>query len=106
MSISSESVPRNHQETLLLPQWKAAIDEEIVVLTARGTWELVIRPIEATIVTYRWVYTVKYKANSTVNRYKARLIVRGFTQTNGIDYEETFSLLPISTPSELFSPLP
>ena len=66
------------------------MDEEIAALTARRTWELVTCPVGAIIVTCRWVYTVKYKADGTINRYEVHLVARGFTQTYGIDYE-TFS---------------
>ena len=50
-------------------------------------------PVGATKVTCRWVFTVKYKADDTIDRYKARLVASGFTQTYGIDYAETFSLV-------------
>ena len=90
-SISSESLPRDYQEALLHPKWKAAMDEEIAALSDRGTWELVTRPAGATVVTCRWVYTVKYRVDDTIDRYKAKLVARSFTHTYGVDYAETFS---------------
>ena len=67
------------------------MEEEISALVRRGTWDIVYRPADANVVSCRWVFTIKYNPDETVNRYKARLVVRGFSQVQGIDYEETFS---------------
>ena len=75
------------------------MDEKIAVLSNHGTWELVTRPTGAIVVTCRWVYTVKYRADGTVDRYKARLIARGFTQIYGVNYVDTFS--PVTRPNSI-----
>ena len=57
------------------------------------TWDLVdaskgVKPIRC-----RWVYKVKYNTDNFVNRYKARLIAKGYVQKQDIDYDEMFSLV-------------
>ncbi|CAI7860293.1 unnamed protein product, partial [Closterium sp. NIES-53] len=83
-----------------LASWKseavrAAMEEEIRSLTGMGTWELVERPRRVNIMKNRWVLTTKYCIDDTVEREKARLVVKGFTQVCGADYDETYS--PVSS---------
>ncbi|CAI7923314.1 unnamed protein product [Closterium sp. NIES-53] len=74
---------------------KAAMEEEICSLTGMGTWELVERPCGVNIMKSRWVLTTKYRIDDTVEREKARLVEKGFTQVCGADYDETYA--PVSS---------
>ncbi|CAI7910551.1 unnamed protein product [Closterium sp. NIES-54] len=74
---------------------KAAMEEEIRSLIGMGTWELVERPCRVNIMKNRWVLTTKYRIDDTVEREKARLVVKGFTQVCGADYNKTYS--PVSS---------
>jgi len=60
-------------------------------LERNETWEIVDRPKDKKAMGCRWIYTVKYKSDGTLDRYKARLVAKGSTQTYGIDYEKTFA---------------
>ncbi|CAI7893038.1 unnamed protein product [Closterium sp. NIES-54] len=73
------------------PEGKAAMEEEIRSLINMGTWELVERPPGVNIMKNRWVLTTKYHVDDTDEREKARLVVKGFTQVYGADYDETFA---------------
>jgi len=69
------------------------MDKELAELNANGTWELVDAPDGANIVTSKWVYKIKFGSNGELERFKARLVARGFTQRYGVDFESTFSLV-------------
>lgn len=69
------------------------MQEEIDTLRKNGTWELVPKPENNKPVTYKWVYQLKKKSDNTIERCKTRLVARGFSQSYGQDYEETFSLV-------------
>ena len=67
------------------------MDEEMEALTSRGNWELISAPTDAVIVGCRWIFTLKSRLDGSVDRYKVRFMAKGYTQTYGIDYFETFS---------------
>jgi len=56
-----------------------------------NTWTLIPLPIGRKPVSCKWVFKIKQGTNGEVERYKARLVARGFTQTYGVDYNETFA---------------
>jgi transposase InsO family protein len=73
------------------PKWDEAIQKELASLKKSGTWELVKRPPGANIVDSKWVLRIKKNAAGEIEKYKARLVARGFTQIYGIDYYETYA---------------
>ena len=50
-------------------------------------------PPGKSVVGYKWIYKIKTRSNGSTERYKARLVTKGFTQEYEIDYEETFALV-------------
>lgn len=73
------------------PKWEQAMKEELDSLKKLGTWILVPRPKDVKPITAKWVFKIKLDANNQPTRFKARLVARGFQQTHGIDYDETFA---------------
>ena len=65
--------------------------EEINALHKSGTWELTTLSKGKRIVGCKWVYTVKHRVDGSIEIYKVRLVAKRFTQTYGVDYEETFA---------------
>ncbi|WJZ81639.1 hypothetical protein VitviT2T_001472 [Vitis vinifera] len=89
--LSTVAIPNSVHEALADPRWKATMNEEMKSLQKNETWELVECPPGKKPVGCRWIYTVKYKADGSIELFKARLVVKGYTQTYGIDYTETFA---------------
>ncbi|CAN6720741.1 unnamed protein product [Malus baccata var. baccata] len=65
--------------------------EELKALDENETWSVVDLPKGKKAVGSRWIYKTKFNSNGTIERHKTRLVARGFTQTYGIDYKETFA---------------
>ncbi|GJR49992.1 putative RNA-directed DNA polymerase [Tanacetum coccineum] len=91
LSMYSDEIPANTEQALKSKHWKDAMEEEIKALIKNNTWEKRVLPPGKKTVGCRWVFTIKYKPDGTIERYKARLVAKGHTQTYGIDYSETFS---------------
>jgi hypothetical protein len=72
-------------------KWIEAIEKEKESLSLMGTWKLVDRPKDKPVVKNKWVFDVKTDELGAVIRYKARLVAKGFTQTHGVDFNETFA---------------
>ena len=66
------------------------MDKEIKAIKKNDTWELAILPIGKKTIGVKWVYKLKKNEKGEVERYKARLVVKGYSQRQGIDYDEVF----------------
>ena len=73
------------------PAWMEAMAEEYGALQANQTWELEEESKDQKALSCKWVFTYKTDASGLIERYKARLVVRGFEQKAGIDYNETYA---------------
>ena len=67
------------------------MQSEFSALTKNNTRVLVPRPPHVNVVSCKWVYKLKQHADGSLDKYKARLVARGFTQQYGVDYQDTFS---------------
>ena len=76
------------------------MNEEYRSLLANDTWDLVPLPKGRKLVRCRWVYKTKFGPNGKVDRHKAHLVAKGFSQVEGIDYTETFS--PIAKMNSIY----
>ena len=89
------TIPKTYQEAVNDPtygaKWRESIRLEINSLVKFGTWRYVRRPQDQSVVTCKWVFDVKRDADGRIDRFKARLVARGFSQREGLDFEDTFA---------------
>ena len=83
--------PSSFEEAVQEPTWIDAMVEEYDSIVRNSAWEIVPRPVGKLVVGSRWIYKVKKAADGSVEKYKAIFFSQGFSQMEGIDYEETFA---------------
>jgi hypothetical protein len=71
-------------------EWQLAIDFEIKSLIQNQTWRITFLPVGRKPITSKWIFKVKHNVDGSINKYKAQLVAKGFTQVAGLDYIETF----------------
>lgn len=91
LSLSSVSIPQDWRGAFEDPKWKEVMVEEMNALAKNKIWELVTPPTKKRLVGCKWAFIVEHKADGSVERFKPRLVAKGFTQTYEVDYQETFT---------------
>eukprot|EP00253_Pinus_taeda_P011066 PITA_11066 len=94
MALMSKCVvtePSSFEEAVEDPAWVDAMVEEYDSIVRNSAWEIVPRLEGKSMVGSRWIYKVKQAVDGSVEKYKARFVAQGFSQIEGIDYEETFA---------------
>ena len=97
--------PNSMKEALEGPfadEWKAAMDVEMAALIGRGTWQLEELPKGQRLVGVKWIFKIKTQADGSLDKFKARLVARGFSQIEGKDFFKTFAPVTDYTTARIF----
>jgi hypothetical protein len=92
-----EEEPTCFEEAIERKGWADTMTNEYQSIMKNEVWEIVFRSKNKDMVSSRWLFKIKHVANGSIEKYKARFVTRGFSQKEGIDYEETFAPMAIYT---------
>jgi hypothetical protein len=90
-SISNVIEPMNFDEANEHDEWRNAMEEEYDSIIKNNTWELTELPKHKKPIGCKWIYKPKLKLDGSIDKYKARLAAKGYSQTKGTDYAKTFA---------------
>jgi hypothetical protein len=93
-----EKEPTCFEESIQKKEWADAITEKYQSIIKNDVWEIVTRPKSKDVVSSKWLFKIKHVANRSIEKYKARFVARGFSQKEGINYEERFWTQDSSVP--------
>jgi hypothetical protein len=85
-----ESKTSTFEEASSRQVWRDVMMEEYNSIMKNDVWEVVPRIEGKSVVTSRWLYKIKHVADGNIEKYKALFVARGFSQVEGVDYDETF----------------
>ena len=80
--------------------------KEYQSIMKNDVWEIVPKLEGKSLVSSRWIYKIKHIVDGSIEKYKTRFVARGFSQKEGIDYEETFALVARYTSIKTIMALP
>ncbi|GJU96511.1 ribonuclease H-like domain-containing protein [Tanacetum coccineum] len=90
-NLNKTAEPTCYNEAVKDINWVQAMNNEMEALYLNNTWTLTELPINRKAIGSKWVYKIKYKSDGEVERYKARVVAKGFGEKEWVDYEEIFS---------------
>ena len=96
--------PTCFEEAIKHKEWVDAMVKEYQSIIKNDVWEIVPRLKDKSVVSSKWIFKKKHSSDGSIKKYKARFVARGFSQKEGIDYEETFAPVGRYTSIRTFLP--
>lgn len=89
---TSVQKPYSYKQASTNARWIDAMHKELSDLESNNTWTIVNFPPSKKVVGHKWLYKVKHLSDGNIDKFKARLVVKGYTQIEGEDYHNTFAI--------------
>ena len=86
-----DAEPSSYESVARHKVWQEAMMEEYSSIMKNDVWEVVPRLGDKGVVGSKWIYKVKHATDGSMDKYKACFVTKGFSQREGVDYEETFA---------------
>ncbi|KAI3509130.1 hypothetical protein L1887_24156 [Cichorium endivia] len=90
-ALFSDADPVTFEEAVKEERWRLAMDSEMDSIERNDTWELVDPPLDKKPIGVKWVFKTKLNEKGEIDKYKARLVVKGYKQKYGVDFNEVFA---------------
>lgn len=89
--VTVDEEPEEYRESMLVPDWKSAMNAEIAAHAGNQTCELLPLPPGKKVIGVKWVFKLKRNEAGKVVKHKARIVTKGYTQLFGIDFTEVYA---------------
>lgn len=83
--------PQSYSEAAANEHWKQAMEAEMMMILKNNTWSLVDKPKNRKVIGVTWIFRTKLNFDASINKFKDRLVVKGFSQVYRVDFLETFA---------------
>ncbi|GJY78750.1 ribonuclease H-like domain-containing protein, partial [Tanacetum coccineum] len=90
-TLNKTTEPTTYDEAIRNPKWIESMNNEIEALLRNNTWTVCDLPKGRKPVGSKWLWKIKFKSTGEIERYKSRVVAKGYSQREGFDYSETFS---------------
>ena len=91
LSLHAHTEPKSYVEATQFECWRQAMQVKLTAHENTGTWKIIDLPSHAKPIGCMWIYKIKHHAHGSIERYKARLVVKGYNQVEGLNYFDTYS---------------